>query len=187
MKRHVAATLLALTTLGVLNAHVDVEAQDGRYFGVWQGKKHDVLGWLADSSNRLRRDCSEVQQLEPRSPDALHVLALIREYSPPDSREAQLISLQQQGDWLVAELNFATLNPAVVLLHQDGGALKLPERAIWSGSTSPWRPGPRIREHLRAQGLQTEPTDTTQQSPQAPRRVPAALLACYEPASPGLN
>jgi hypothetical protein len=38
LKRHVAATLLVLTTLGVINAHVDIEAQDGRYFGVWQGK-----------------------------------------------------------------------------------------------------------------------------------------------------
>lgn len=175
MKRHVAATLLALTTLGVINAHVDVEAQDGRYFGVWQGKKHDVIGWFADRSNQLWRDCSKVQQLAPDSMTAGQVLALIREYSPPDSRQAQLIGLQQQGRWLVAELNFAQLNPAVVLLHQDGGALRLLERGIWSGSTAPWQPGPRIREHLRRQGQQ------------AHGQFPEALLACYEPASPGLN
>lgn len=181
MKRHVAATLLALTTLGVLNAHVDVEAQDGRYFGVWQGKKHDVLGWLSDRSNRLWRDCSQVQQLEPGSPTAEQALTLIREYSPPDSRQAQLISLQQHGRWLVAELNFAKLNPAVVLLHQDSAALHLPERAIWSGSTSPWQPGPRIREHLRAQGQQAQPAQ------QWPGQVPEALLACFDPASPGLQ
>jgi hypothetical protein len=36
LKRHVAATLLVLTTLGVINAHVDIEAQDGRNFVVWQ-------------------------------------------------------------------------------------------------------------------------------------------------------
>lgn len=178
MKRHVAATLLALTTLGVLNAHVDVEAQDGRYFGVWQGKKHDVLGWLSDRNNQLWRDCSAVRQPGPGSQTAEQVLALIREYSPPDSRQAQLVSLQQQGRWLVAELNFEKLNPAVVLLHQDGDALQLPERAVWSGSAAPWRPGPRIRAHLLTQG---------QQAQEGPAELPASLLACYDPASPGLN
>jgi hypothetical protein len=175
MKRHVAATLLALTTLGVINAHVDVEAQDGRYFGVWQGKKHDVMGWLADSSNRLWRDCSQVQAWASSSPTAKQVLALIREHSPPDSRQAQLISLQQHGHWLVAELNFAQLHPAVVLLRQDGATLQVAERAIWSGSAAPWQPGPRIRAHLRSQAQA------------ASKQLPAALLACYDPASPGLN
>lgn len=178
MKRHVAATLLVLTTLGVLNAHVDVEAQDGRYFGVWQGSKHDVVGWLEDHSNQLSRNCSSVHQLAPDSPAAGQVLALIREYSPPDSRQAELISLQQQGNWLVAELNFAKLNPAVVLLQQDGEKLLLPERAVWSGSAAPWRPGPRIRSHLKA----SQPLSESLREP-----VPESLLACYEPASPGLR
>jgi hypothetical protein len=178
MKRHVAATLLVLTTLGVLNAHVDVEAQDGRYFGVWQGSKHDVLGWLEDHHNQLRRNCSRVDKLAPDSTTAGQVLALIREYSPPDSRQAELISLQQQGSWLVAELNFAKLNPAVVLLRQEGDQLLLPERSVWSGSTAPWRPGPRIRAHLSA-------SQSVSESFAEP--VPEPLLACYEPASPGLR
>ena len=174
MKRHVAATLLVLTTLGVINAHVDVEAQDDRYFGVWQGKKHDVIGWVADQSNQLWRDCSTVQHLGNASPAAVQVLTLIADHSPPDSRSARLVSLQQQGDWLVAELTFAQLNPAVVLLRAGPAGWQLPERAVWSGSTSPWQPGPRIRQHL------------ARQAPQAPQ-VPAALLACYDPVTPGLR
>ena len=79
-----------LTTLGVINAHVDVEAQDGRYFGVWQGKKHDVIGWLADHKNQLWRDCSAVQQLSNASHAAEQVLTLIADHSPPDSRNASL-------------------------------------------------------------------------------------------------
>lgn len=179
MKRHVAATLLALTALGVLNAHVDVEAQDGRYFAVWQGQKHDIIGWLADRSNQLGRDCGAVVPVAAGSPQAEQVLALIREYTPPDSRQVQLVSLQQQGDWLVAELRFETLNPAVVLLRQEaqGKSLDLPERAIWSGSTAPWRAGPRIRSHLKAQA---PPDFFTQPGAEA-------LLACYEPVSPGLR
>jgi hypothetical protein len=171
LKRHVAATLLVLTTLGVINAHVDVEAQDGRYFGVWQGKKYDVIGWLADHKNQLWRDCSTVQQLSNASPAAEQVLTLIADHSPPDSRDARLVSLLQQGDWLLAELAFARLNPAVVVLQAVPKGMRLPERAVWSGSTAPWQPGPRIRQHLALQVPQ----------------VPAALLACYDPVTPGLR
>ena len=160
-----------LTTLGVINAHVDVEAQDGRYFGVWQGKKHDVIGWLADHKNQLWRDCSTVQQLSNASPEAEQVLTLIADHSPPDSRDARLVSLLQQGDWLLAELAFARLNPAVVVLQAVPKGMRLPERAVWSGSTAPWQPGPRIRQHLVLQVPQ----------------VPAALLACYDPVTPGLR
>ena len=77
----------------------------------------------------------------------------------------------QQGDWLVAELVFAQLNPAVVVLQAVPEGIRLPERAVWSGSTSPWQPGPRIRQHLELQVPQ----------------VPAALLACYDPVTPGLR
>jgi hypothetical protein len=171
LKRHVAATLLVLTTLGVINAHVDIDAQDGRYFVVWQGKKHDVIGWLADHNNQLWRDCSAVQQLSLASPAAGQVLSLIAEYSPPDSRNASLVKLLQQGDWLLAELAFARLNPAVVVLRAEPTGLRLPERAVWSGSTAPWQAGPRIRQHLK------------QQVPQ----LPAALLTCYDPAAAGLR
>ena len=171
LKRHVAATLLVLTTLGVINAHVDIEAQDGRYFGVWQGKKHDVIGWLADHNNQLWRDCSAVQQLSHASPAAGQVLSLIAEYSPPDSRNAKLVSLLQQGEWLLAELAFAQLNPAVVVLQAGPTGMRIPERAVWSGSTAPWQAGPRIRQHLR------------QQVPQ----LPATFLACYDPVTPGLR
>jgi len=171
MKRHVAATLLVLTTLGVINAHVDVDAQDGRYFAVWEGRKHDVIGWMSDGSNQLWRNCSGVQHLRSDSPMAVQVLAVIGEYSPPDSRQAKLVSLQRQADWLVAELTFATLNPAVVVLRDEPAGLRLPERAVWSGSTAPWQPGPRIRDHLQ------------QQVPE----VPAALLSCYDPVSNGLR
>jgi hypothetical protein len=68
MKKHVALTLLILTTLGVLRAHVDIERQDGRYFLSLQGKKHDLVGAVVNQSNRLFRQCSAVQQSELNSP-----------------------------------------------------------------------------------------------------------------------
>ena len=167
MKRHVAATVLAITALGVIDVHVDVNAQDGRYMVLWQGKKHDVIGKLADRTNAIVRDCSAVKRLDNANPKAQQALALIAQYSPPDSEQVRLVGLLEQGPWLVAELTFARLNPAVVVLHLDSAGMSLPERAIWSGSTEPWKPGPLIRRHLRAQ------------VPQAPQ----ALLDCLDPMS----
>jgi hypothetical protein len=96
----------------------------------------------------------------------------VAEHSPPDSSRLQLIRLLQQDAWLVAEFTFERLSPAVVLLQGDGAAGSpgaLTERAIWSGSTEPWRSGPHIRAYLRSR------------APQAP----PALLACLDPVSFG--
>jgi hypothetical protein len=100
------------------------------------------------------------------------VLRLIAQHSPPDSSALQLVALLQQGNWLVAELRFEQLSPAVVLLRREGAqgsSEGLSERAIWSGSTEPWRSGPHIRAYLRSR------------EPQAPQ----ALLACLDPTSFG--
>jgi hypothetical protein len=165
MKRHVSLTLLVLTTLGVLNAHVDLAEVDGRRFVAAQGRLHDPLGWLEDGWTRLARRCSPVQAV-PASEDVHgQALAAVQAFSPPDSASARLVQLNAQGSWLLAEVEFDRLNPAVVLLVQDGSGPRVVGEAIWSGSTEPWRPAPRIRAHL------------AQRAPQAP----AALLACLEP------
>ena len=46
-----------------------------------------------------------------------------------------------------------------------------PKTAETQASTAPWQPGPRIRHHLQSQVPQ----------------VPEALLACYDPVTPGLR
>ena len=171
MKKHVALTLLVLTTLGVLRAHVDIERQDGAYFLSFQGKKHDVLGAFLNQTNAVLRQCDAVQVLDVNSPQAATALTAIRNYSPPDSDGARLLGLLQQGPWLLAELEFSALNPAVVLLRADGGALQLPERAIWSGTTHPWKAGPLIRNYI------------SRQAPDAP----AALFSCFTPLSNSLK
>lgn len=167
MKRHVAATVLALTALGLIDVHVDVNVEDGRYIVLWQGKKHDLIGKLADRANALLRNCASVGHLDSSSQKAQQALALVAQYSPPDSEQVQLMALLEQGPWLVAELNFARLSPAVVVLRLDATGMSLPQRAIWSGSTAPWQPGPLIRQHLRTH------------VPQAPK----ALLDCLDPKS----
>lgn len=170
MKKHVAATLLGLTILGLLDVHLDLESVDDGHVVRWQGRQHDVRGALATQANAWWRNCSPVQRLHESSDQAQQVLRLIAQHSPPDSSELELVTLLQQGNWLLAELRFERLSPAVVLLeHLDAKSTEPTERAIWSGSTEPWRSGPHIRAYLRSR------------VPQAPQ----ALLACLDPTSFG--
>ena len=167
MKRHVALTLLIVTALGVLNAHVDLPRVDGRRFVATQGQLYDPLGWLEDQANAWGRRCDKVASVPLSSQAAQEVLTRIGAFSPPDSHTARALSLLRAGPWWLAEVSFESLSPAVVALHGEGHAMKIIERAIWSGSTSPWRPAPRIRDHLLA-GAPGIPTD---------------LVACLEPQS----
>jgi hypothetical protein len=169
MKKHVAATLLGLTVLGLADVHLDLESVDDGHVVRWQGRQHDVRGALAEQTNAWWRSCGAVQRLHESSDQAQQVLRLIAQHSPPDSTRLQLVRLLKQGDWLVAELTFERLSPAVVLLQSDGPPGALAERAIWSGSTEPWRSGPHIRAYLRSR------------APQAPQ----ALLDCLDPVSFG--
>lgn len=77
----------------------------------------------------------------------------------------------QYEQWLLAEVEFDTLLPAVVLLREESGALRVQERAIWSGMTHPWKVGPLIRNYI------------SRQAPDAP----AALFACFTPLSNSLK
>ncbi len=167
MKKHVALTLLLVTTLGVLNAHVDLPKVDGRRFVAAQGQLHDPLGWLEDRWTVLARSCRGIHALGAEDATHRKALATLQGFSPPDSASARLLQLRRQGDWLLAEVAFEVLSPAVVLLRLESGEARVVEGAIWSGSTEPWRPSPLIRRHL------------AQRAPQAP----PALLACLEPRS----
>ena len=167
MKRRVAATLLVLTILGVLDAHLDIERQDGAYFLNVQGKKRDVAGMLRNQTNALLRSCGAVTAVKADSALGLRALDAIQAYSPPDSQNARLIRLLQQDKWLIAEVRFASLNPAAVLLQETPGSLAIADGAIWSGSTAPWKAGPLIRRYLG------------ERAPAAPKD----LLACFEPSS----
>jgi len=165
MKKHVALTLLLVTTLGVLNAHVDVPRVDGRRFVSTQGQLYDAIGWSEDLWTRSTRSCSQVRALGRTEPGYAQALAAIQAYSPPDSQSARLRQLQQTGDWLLAEVEFDELSPAVVVLQLQGEGVVVLPTAIWSGDTQPWRPAPLIRRHLHTQ---------------APL-MPQTLLDCLDP------
>jgi hypothetical protein len=171
MKKHVALTLLVLTTLGVLKAHVDIERQDGGYFLSFQGKKHDVLGAFLNQTNAVLRQCRAVQVVDVHSAEAGKALGAIQNFSPPNSQDARLLGLQQQGPWLLAEVEFSTLNPAVVLISNAPNSTQIVEGAIWSGTTAPWHSATLIRRYIQ------------DRAPQAP----PALMDCFDPTSALFN
>ena len=171
MKKHVALTLLVLTTLGVLKAHVEIERQDGAYFLSYQGKKHDVLGAFMNQTNAVLRQCGSVQVVDVNSPQAGEALRAIQNFSPPSSHDARLLGLLQQGPWLLAELEFSTLNPAVVLPTSSPQGARIVDGAIWSGTTAPWQSATLIRGYIQ------------DRAPQAP----PALMNCFDPAGALFN
>jgi hypothetical protein len=171
MKRHVGAVLVALTTLLVIDSHLDWVQKDGQGLLVVSGMHFDVRGWVADQLLQLSRDCTTVQALPPDNPTSHEVLTVIRQHSLPDSQSARILQLLQRGQWSVAEVAFDTLNPSLVVLRMQDGRWQVQDQAVWSGSTTPWHSGDWVRRYLQ------------QKAPD----LPPSLLSCVtvEPARYG--
>ena len=162
MKRHVAAFLVVLTTLLVIDSHVDWVRLDGRQLLEINGQRWDLRGWASEQLRHVRRDCAPVTTWPADSPTARAVLSVIQQHSLPDSLSARWLQLLQSGDWGVAEVAFDTLKPTLVVLHLQDGRWQVQDQAVWSGSTAPWHSGNFVRRYLR------------QQAPD----LPQALLDC---------
>ena len=162
MKRHVAATLLLVLGFLIVDSHFDwVQHDNGTLLEV-NGQQFDPKGWMAEHWRHLHQDCSPVLNDIDTTTTAQAVLHAIQQHSLPDSLEARLLQLHRQADWIIAEAEFKTLNPSIVVLHKDHGGWKIQETAVWSGSTMPWLAGDFVRRYLR------------QQAPD----LPQALLHC---------
>ncbi len=164
MKSRAIGVLLAVLLVAVPLSHLEVEPSDDSWLVRVDGVPFDVAGLMADQALALTRRCGQVQSLGPTDPRFASALAALRQESPPHSLSAQLVDLRQQGDWLLAQVRFADLNNAVVLLQASGAAYVIPAGGVWSGSTHPHRPGPVIRRFLRGK------------VPQAP----GDLVDCFE-------
>lgn len=151
MKRHVAAVVVLLTSLLVIDNHVDLANQDGRRLLVLSGKAVDMQGWVSEQLLQMRRDCGSVTHPAPQSATAHDVLSVIQQHSLPDSLSARGLQLLQLGDWSVAEVDFDTLKPTLVVLRLQAGLWHVQDQAVWSGSTAPWHSGDFVRRYLRQQ------------------------------------
>lgn len=151
MKRHVAVVVALVTTLAVIDSHVDWARLDGRPILEINGQRFDLAGWASEHVRQLRRSCSPSPTQPLDSPTALAVLAAIQQHSLPDSRSARLQQILQMGEWSLAETVFEGLNPSLVVLRLQDGLWQVQDRAIWSGSTSPWNSADFVRRYLRRQ------------------------------------
>jgi hypothetical protein len=159
--------LLAIASVFVLSSHISWIRDDLGFLLTIDERPVDVVGHFDDLLNKLTRNCGTVRRLSISDKEYQLALSLIDEYSPPDSRLSTIASVWSMGPWLLAEVEFQALLPAVVLIQRtDGDAFILPD-AIWSGYTNPHLPAPFIRKYL------VQKTDTP----------PLALIHCFEPQS----
>lgn len=163
MKRHVAATLLGVLGLLVIDSHVNWVPHDQGTLLEVSGQVFDTRGWASEQWRRWRTQCQAVKGQAVPMATVNAVFQVIQQHSLPDSLEAQILQVQTQGDWAIAEVAFKTLNPSIVVLRQWGGAWHIQDTAIWSGSTAPWHAADFVRRYLR------------QQAPE----LPETLLACF--------
>ncbi len=148
MKRHVAAIVLAVATVLVIDLHADWRRADNGVLLRVGEQDVDVLGHARQAWTRLSRHCAGVQALRSGDAEWETALSAVRDYSPPDSHSAQLIAPTRQGDWLLGQVNSDVLMPAVVTLRAQGPQLRLVPNGVWSGSTWPWLPTPWVRDYL---------------------------------------
>ena len=165
MKSRAALTLLVFLLLAVPISHLQLQQVDQRWLLDVDGRLVDVAGQWSDSLNRLLRDCKSVREVSAQEVTHVQAAKIIGQYSPPDSQALRLSGLWQRGDWLLAEVDFRRLAPAVVVLWHHQGAWQVQTAGVWSGLTHPHWPAFFIRQYLG------------RKIPQAP----ADLLACYDP------
>jgi hypothetical protein len=163
MKRHVAATLLCVLGLLVIDSHVNWVPHDQGTLLEVSGQVFDTRGWASEQWRQWRSNCQELNGQKVPLQTSQAVLQTIQQHSLPDSLDAQLLQVRMQGDWAIAEIAFKTLNPSIVVLRQWGGVWHIQDTAVWSGSTAPWHAANFVRRYLR------------QQAP----GLPEPLLACF--------
>jgi hypothetical protein len=165
MKPRVAIAALVATAAWVTLSHFGWEKSDNGVLLLVDGRAVDAQGWLSDRLTRLQRDCRHVTRLQLDDERLLATTLTLKAYSPPDSDTARITAAWTAGPWMLVEVAFDKLLPAVVLMKQADSGWRISPEGIWSGQTHPWVAAPLIRNYLASR---------------APD-VPDDLLACFEP------
>ncbi|MFM2239082.1 MAG: hypothetical protein RJA69_456 [Pseudomonadota bacterium] len=167
MKKSVALATLTATCVWVASLHVDWTAHDNGHLLVIDGAPVDLLGEVSERWNKATRQCTQVRRVSADEHIHAQALSVIMAYSPPQSRLARLVSLWARDDWLLAEVEFEELFPAVVLIDRSTPHLSIVPQAVWSGVTKPWKAAPHIRHYLSGHVT----------------GVPVDLFRCFDPQS----
>jgi hypothetical protein len=167
MRPRVSVPLLALVICGVLLTHIQVVPTENGILLSIDGRKVDVLGEINNHWVTQTRNCKDVTVVSPDMAVYRQAQGLIQAYSPPSSQSAKIASAWSSGPWLLVEVEFDALLPAVATLKATNGEFTIVPNAIWSGYTQPWVAAPFIRDYLLRQ---------------APD-MPADLVKCFTPLS----
>ena len=165
MKPHVALTALMATLIAVTMSHLEWVQADGGHLLMVDGRPLDAEGWLRNQLNSLRRKCTDVQVLQAADHRIPLALRALKNFSPPASQSVRVAGASARSDWMLLEVEFDDLQPAVVLMQKNGADWVVAHRGIWSGQTHPWLAATHIRAYLARQV----------------ESAPADLLACFDP------
>lgn len=167
MRLQKSLILLPLVSVLVAGSHLGWHRDDLGMLLTVDERPMDVLGHIDNRINRWTRSCESVHQLNIS--DARYTLArrLIDEYSPPDSSHSSIAGVWSMGGWMLVEVEFKELLPAVLLIQKADSDAEIVPEAVWSGYTNPHLPAPFIRKFLIQQ----------LDSP------PLALINCFDPQS----
>jgi hypothetical protein len=159
--------LLPLASVLVLSSHIGWVRDDLGLLLTIDERPIDVVGKFEDKLITFTRNCGEVKRLTASNKQYQLAQSLIHDYSPPDSSNSNISSAWAMGTWILVEVEFKELLPAVVMIQKaDSDAAIVPD-AVWSGYTNPHLPAPFIRKFL-IQKLNSPPVE---------------LINCFEPQS----
>lgn len=159
--------LLVIVLITIAASHIQWIKDDLGVLLTVDNRPIDVIGILRNHFTLASRNCETVERVSPSQGIYKTVQRLIDDYSPPDSRQAKLASVWSMGSWVLVEVEFKELLPAVVLIQNTDTAPSILAEGIWSGYTNPHKSAPFIRNYL------TLHVDA----------VPAPLINCFDPQS----
>ena len=170
-KQKTRLIVLSIVLIAVVASHINWIKDDLGYLLTIDGKPLDLIGNLKNEVTKATRNCESVVRVLPAQHKYQIAQTLINNYSPPDSRHSQIASVWSKDSWLMVEVEFKNLLPAVVLIQNANSAPSILAEGIWSGYTNPHKSAPFIRDYLSHQ------VDA----------IPAQLLDCFDPQSKSFN
>ena len=167
MKKKASVALLFLTLVAVLFLHIELVTTENGALLVVDNQEFDFIGSINNQWNRHTRSCNSVKRLLPSEAKYQLAQSLIENYSPPHSKFAMIASAWTAEEWILVEVEFTDLLPAVVLIQTKEHESFIVPNATWSGYTKPWKSAPYIRKYISNIG----------------NGMPPSLTNCFDPQS----
>ena len=167
MKKKASVALLFVTLVAVLFLHIELMTTENGALLVVDNQEFDFIGSINNQWNRHTRSCNSVKRLLPSEAKYQLAQSLIENYSPPHSKFAMIASAWTAEEWILVEVEFTDLLPAVVLIQTKEPESFIVPNATWSGYTKPWKSAPYIRKYISNNG----------------NGMPPSLTNCFDPQS----